>query len=148
MVSSFGISAYFMVMAKVCHQAYSSHLKLIYTVLFTTLCWVITALVGPQTDHQKLLEFYKKVRPFGPGWRSFRKVEKVSAAEETGESVPLALLGWFCGCATIWSALFTIGNLLYGRMAYTLVCGAVFVVAGGVLIQVVSRLWRGSRPRG
>jgi Na+/proline symporter len=148
MVSSFGISAYFMVMAKFYEQAYSSHLKLIYTVLFTTLCWVITALVGPQTDHQKLLEFYRKVRPFGPGWRRFRQVEKVSAAEETGESIPLALLGWFCGCATIWSALFTIGNLLYGRIAYTLVCGAVFVVAGGVLIQVVSRLWRDARNQG
>ncbi len=148
MVSSFAISAAFLVMAKFYDVQFSSHLKLIYTVLFTTLCWVITAFVGPQTDHQKLLAFYKKVRPFGPGWRTFRQGEKLSAAEETGESLPLALLGWFCGCATIWSALFTIGNLLYGRIAYTLVCGAVFVVAGGVLIQVVRRLWRDARNQG
>jgi SSS family solute:Na+ symporter len=146
MLSSFGISAYFLVVAKFYERAYSSHLKLIYTVLFTTLCWVVMALVGPQTDHQKLLEFYKKVKPFGPGWRKFRQAEHVAASEvATGESLPLALLGWFCGCATIWSALFTIGNLLYGRIAYTLVCGAVFVLAGGVLIRVVSRLWQSSR---
>ena len=69
------------------------------------------------------------------------------SAEEvaTGESIPVALLGWFCGCTTIWSALFMIGNFLYGRTTYSLICGAVFVVAGTVLIQVVNRLWHSAR---
>ena len=57
MVSSFGISAAFLVMAKFYGLHLTSHLRLIYTVLFTTVCWVITALVGPQTDHEKLLAF-------------------------------------------------------------------------------------------
>jgi Na+/proline symporter len=148
MVSSFAISTAFLVMDKFYGVHLTSHVKLIYTVAFTTLCWVVTALVGPQTDHQKLLAFYKKVKPFGPGWRRFRQMEHVTEGEvATGESIPLALLGWFCGCATIWSALFTIGNLLYGRIAYTLVCGTVFVLAGGVLVKVIARLWQGAKAQ-
>jgi hypothetical protein len=36
-----------------------------------------------------------------------------------------------------------VGNYLYGRMGYALVCGAVFVGAGAVLIAVVRHLWQG-----
>ena len=31
------------------------------------------------------------------------------------DDIPRALLGWTAGCALIWSALFSIGNFLYGR---------------------------------
>jgi 1,4-dihydroxy-2-naphthoate octaprenyltransferase len=62
--------------------------------------------------------------------------------DEQGQNFPLALLGWSTGCIMIWSALFTVGNFLYGRMGYTLGLLAVFVVSGAILIQVVRRLWR------
>jgi hypothetical protein len=58
------------------------------------------------------------------------------------ENFPLSLLGWFTGCIMIWSALFTVGNFLYGRMNYAFGLLAVFVVTGTILIQVVRRLWR------
>ena len=53
-----------------------------------------------------------------------------------------ALPIWFAGCITIWSALFTVGNFLYGRMDYFWMLLAVFVVSGAALIRVVNRLWR------
>ena len=42
----------------------------------------------------------------------------------------------------IWSALFMVGNFLYGRMNYAAALGAVFVVSGAIVIRVVNRLWR------
>jgi hypothetical protein len=42
----------------------------------------------------------------------------------------------------IWSALFTVGNLLYGRTGYALALLAVFAVSGGIVMRVVQRLWR------
>jgi hypothetical protein len=83
------------------------------------------------------------VKPFGPGWRRFRQSEGLDAAESTtGENIPMALVGWVAGCVTIWSSLFAVGNLLYGRTGYALVCGAVFAVSGFALVRVVNRLWR------
>jgi hypothetical protein len=120
---------------------------LILTIAVTTLCWVTTAYVGPQTDRQVLVEFYKKIRPFGPGWRQIRDQAGLGedAARTAGDNIPLALLGWVAGCATIWSSLFTVGNLLYGRTGEALACLAVFAVAGIALVRVVSRLWE-KRP--
>ena len=148
MVSSFLISGIFLALAK-CHVdavlgvPLSSDNRLLLTIAFTTLCWVITAFVGPQTDHDVLRAFYKKVKPFGPGWRKFREDEHISAEEvATGENIPLALLGWVCGCSAIWSSLFTIGNFLYGRIGYALICGAVFAVSGSILVRVINHLWQ------
>jgi Na+/proline symporter len=141
MVSSFLISLGFMVAAKQgFHMASST--KLIVTIIFTTICWVIAAYAAPGTDHETLRAFYKKVKPFGPGWRKFRETEGLTAEPTTGENIPLALVGWVSGCATIWSSLFLVGNLLYGRTTYALLCLAVFAGAGFVLLRVVTRLWQ------
>jgi hypothetical protein len=42
----------------------------------------------------------------------------------------------------IWSALFCVGNFLYGRMNYAFALLAVFSVSAVILIQVIRRLWR------
>jgi len=142
MLSSFAVSAGFLVLARTGHPV-STHVALVATVAFTTVCWVVTAFVGPETDRDTLLNFYRKVRPFGPGWARVRKAAGLSADEgrDTRDNIPLALVGWVAGCTMIWSSLFTVGNVLYGRMGYAIGLLAVFVVSGMVLIAVVRRLW-------
>ena len=41
----------------------------------------------------------------------------------------------------IWSALFTVGNFLYGRTNMALGLLAVFLASGVALLYVVNRLW-------
>ncbi len=121
----------------------STHEALLVTIAFTTACWVATAWFGPATDDETLLAFYRKVRPFGPGWKRFRIMagEAPSARTDARDNIPLALLGWFTGCTVIWSSLFTVGNMLYGRWDLAMVLLGVFVVSGGVLVGIVRRLW-------
>ena len=110
----------------------------------TTFCWVLTAFAGPQTDPRALARFYHKVRPFGPGWKKVQVEagEPADAATQPKENIPLALLGWSAGCAMIWSALFTVGNALYGRWALAAVLASVFVTSTSVLLFVIKRLWK------
>ena len=63
-------------------------------------------------------------------------------ARTAGENIPLGLLGWVAGTSVIWSALFTVGNILYGRTGYALALAAVFTVSGLALLWVINRLWR------
>jgi Na+/proline symporter len=121
----------------------ADHQALVLTVVFTTFCWLVTAFLGPQTDRQTLIAFYRKVRPFGPGWRRVRAEAGISEAEAaaTHENIPLALVGWSAGCATIWSSLFAVGNFLYGRTGVALALTGVFVVCGLILLRVIKTLW-------
>ena len=146
MVSSFFISVLLLILAKNGIH-FSSHIALIITIIVTTVSWVTTAFWGPQNDKQTLIDFYKKVHPFGPGWKKIRQESGLSDEEINSrtENIPLSLLGWFAGCTVIWSALFTVGNFLYGRMNYAYILLAVFIVSGIVLIKVVNRLWSGGK---
>ncbi|HOA62763.1 MAG TPA: Na+:solute symporter [Verrucomicrobiota bacterium] len=147
MVSSFGVSLALLVLKKHAGYEISTHHALMITVAVTTVCWVLTAFLGPQTDRQTLIEFYRKVRPFGPGWRRIREEAGLAEHEAaaTRENIPLALMGWTSGCALIWSSLFTVGTLLYGRWMQAGLLLAVCVVSGLVLLCVVNLLWQNPR---
>src|SRR5262249_21616070 len=108
MVSSFLMSLAFLGLTKA-RSAPSTAAHLLITVAVPTVCWVATAYAGPQNDPRVLEEFYRKVKPYGPGWGPIRaRVGSSAEVDSRTENFPLALLGWFAGCMMIWSALFTV----------------------------------------
>ncbi|MBI3123346.1 MAG: Na+:solute symporter [Ignavibacteriales bacterium] len=142
MVSSFAISIVLLILNKNGIE-FSTHISLIITIAFTTICWVTTSYLSPQTDKQTLIEFYKKVRPFGPGWKAI-KIEAGftdNELEESKNNIPLGLLGWVSGCTMIWSALFTVGNFLYGRLELAFMLLTVFAISTFILVKVVKKVW-------
>ena len=145
MVSSFVVSIAFLLLERNGVHV-STHVALIVTVLTTSVCWIVTAYVGPETDRSVLVEFYRKVRPAGPGWAPVRAASGLSDRDlaTTGDNIPMALLGWVAGSTAIWSALFTVGNMLYGRWGYASVLFVVFLVSSLALLRVTRTLWAAS----
>ena len=140
MLSSFAVSVLLLVLAKN-GIAISTHRALLVTIGVTTICWVATAWLGPETDRAVLVEFYRKVRPSGPGWEPIRKAAGLPKGGTAADNIPLALLGWTAGCTAIWSALFTVGNFLYMRPIAASILLAVFIVSALVLTSVTRTLW-------
>jgi solute:Na+ symporter, SSS family len=144
MISSFGVSIVFLVLKKN-GMVFDTSKQLLLTIACTTACWLLTAFLGPANDPAVLMEFYKKVRPFGPGWRHVRLQLGISDADAKADirvqNIPQALVGWIMGCTMIWSALFTVGNFLYGRTGYALALFGVFLVSGGIVVRIVKRIW-------
>ncbi len=140
MVSSFGMSLLLLALNRR-GIVISTHLALISTVAVTTVCWVLTAFLGPQTDRDVLVAFYRKVRPAGPGWAPIRALAGPLEGGRVADNIPLAMLGWAAGCTVIWSALFAVGSVLYGRMGQAAFLAAVFIASGLVLLWVVRRVW-------
>ncbi len=141
MVSSFLVSLGFLALARA-GTPVSTHRALLITIAITTVCWVITAFVAPATDRDVLVAFYRKVRPVGPGWAPIRAIAGDLTDDGTrGDNIPLGLLGWLAGCAMIWSALFAVGNVLYGRMGYAIALVVVCLATSAVVIAVIKRQW-------
>jgi hypothetical protein len=65
----------------------------------------------------------------------------------TGDPLPLALLGWALGCTMVWSALFAIGQYLYGATRLAMGLAAVAIVTALGLARVARALWPAS-PKG
>ena len=142
MISSFAISVIFFTLKKTGNPLPFAN-TVLYSVAFTTICWLVAAYVTPPTARERLIEFYRKVHPSGPGWRKVREEAGISEGEAARHSdrIGQAAIGWIAGCLTIWSSLFAIGNLLYGRYQLAAVLIALFVVSGATLIIVINNLW-------
>ena len=142
MISSFATSVILLGLVRN-GMVISTHAALLVTIAVTTICWLLAAYLAPQTDREVLNSFYRKVRPVGPGWARVRA--ELGPLEDDGlgtrENIPLALLGWVAGCVMIWSGLFTVGNVLYGRIGYALVLSAIFIVSGLAVIRIIATLW-------
>jgi len=124
--------------------------RTIVQVSITTLAWLITAYVGPETDRATLIAFYRKVKPVGPGWTDIRAEAGVTDAEVAqANRIGSAFVGWIAGCVLIWGSLFAIGNFLYSsgdpkRLTMAWVLTAVTAVSGYVLLKVTQQLWADS----
>ena len=139
MISSFGISVLFLVLKKSGMEVPITQ-QFLLTIGLTTVCWLVAAFLGPQNDKATLVAFYRKVHPAGPGWEHIRAEAGEVAAEP--DNMTMSLVGWIAGCIMIWSALFAVGNLLYGRMGYAAGLAVVFAVTGFTVIRVVGKLWK------
>ncbi|MBV8530188.1 MAG: Na+:solute symporter [Candidatus Eremiobacteraeota bacterium] len=137
MAASFVISVGFFVAAKLGH-AVDATTVLLTTIGVTTLVWVTVTYCTPPVDAGVLREFYAKVRPAGPGWASVRRK---SGLPPSPDSLPLALLGWVLGLASVYGALFATGAFVYGRGTEALVWSAVALAAIVGLLATGRRLW-------
>ena len=130
-------------MKKTGHALPFAH-TVLYSVAFTTICWLIAAFVTPPTSRERLIAFYQESAPVGSRLERRSAKRRASARPRpraTAIDMGKATLGWISGCVTIWSSLFAIGNFLYGRYQLALVLLAIFLVSGVVLINVINRLW-------
>jgi hypothetical protein len=125
-------------------MAIDSTTVLLATVAITTAAWVITAFVTKPTAREKLLSFYRLVRPAGPGWGT---IPAEAGAGPSHDSLAQAGLGWVLGCVFIYSALFGTGSLLYGRVSIALFWIAGFLVSGFGLLKLVPSMWAGETDR-
>ena len=64
-----------------------------------------------------------------------------SGKQPAPDSLAQGVLGWVCGCAFVYSALFGTGSLLYGRMPQFYAWLAVFVISGLGMWRVLRGFW-------
>ncbi len=130
MLVSFVIALYFEFGA---NGAWASHEKLLIGICLTTVAWLVTTFLTPRTDSRTLEIFYRLIRPRGPGWQTV-KDELADAVDPLPisppeDNIPQALLNIFLGCVGTYSALFSIGLILYGQQPMAMFLGAIAVMS-------------------
>jgi len=138
MVSSFLVAVGFEVARRLGADV-PPHVSLVATVAATTVVWVSVAYLTPPTDHGTLVDFYRLVRPAGPGWS---RVHADAGVGPSPDSFAHALLGWVLGCLFVYGALFGAGSFLYGNTQQGAVWSVVFVASSIGLVRLLPQIWR------
>jgi solute:Na+ symporter, SSS family len=113
---------------------------LVLTVVVTTVAWVATAFLTKPTDPEVLIDFYRRVRPGGPGWKPVEDALRARGEDPyAGEpsDLPVALACAALGAIGVYGALFATGFLLYGRLGMSALFGVIAVAA----LAGIAALW-------
>jgi hypothetical protein len=108
------------------------------TVAITTVVWVATTFLTSPEPMEKLIAFYRRVRPEGPGWNNIAARADLSAEHAQGR-LSLQIFNWILGLLLIYGSLFGIGKLIFKEWGAGLLYLAVAVVAGVLISRNLSR---------
>ena len=118
------------------HYGLSYESTLIIIVVWSTIVWLTVTLLTKPTDPKKLLSFYEKVHPGGPGWKMIAE----QLPHVKGDTGYLSLfLNYVCGCIMVLFSLFGTGRLIFGEFIPAAVFFGVAAIAAAVIYYNLSR---------
>jgi SSS family solute:Na+ symporter len=106
------------------------------TVGVTTVVWLIVTFVTAPEPDEKLISFYKRVRPSAALWKP---VARLCPDTPVTRDMGWNFLDWISGCVMIYAALFGIGKIILEEVALGAAFLAVAAIAGGVIYWDLSR---------
>jgi len=109
------MSAAFVVSLSLRHVKFSGNSSVVFaktaliTTVTTTIVWLITTLITQPETEERLLQFYKRVRPTVHGWKHIAALApEIRPVRDLGSNT----FDWIMGCALVYCCMFSIGELV------------------------------------
>jgi len=113
---------------------------LLITVAVTTSVWMVVTFLSEPEPKEKLLSFYRRVRPNATMWGPIAREAADVVPEKDGV---FNIVNWLLGVAMIYLLLFGTGHVVLGNTLPGLALGGTGLVLGGVIYQRLNAAgWR------
>ena len=122
------------------HPAFADmpYYERLFTIIsLSTVIWVIVTFLTKPTDEAKLIEFYKRAAPGGPGWTYIEK--KITDPHQRGKSIAGDVWHFVLGTSMVYGYTLGLGKLLLGHTTEGAACCAVAVVATVLLYSGLTK---------
>ena len=112
--------------------------RLVITVLAVTSVWItVTYLTSAPKPARHLIDFYRKMRIPGPGWKT---VKDLAGCEPEKSELLINFTGWISCTLFIYSLTLGIGKLLFHKFLAGFFCLLLSVLSGLVLVKVLKKM--------
>ena len=129
MIISFFVAVYFeWIHESLFDIRLKEYAELLIGVGVTTFSWLLVTILTRPPDDDKLMEFYKKIKPYGVGWNGFISKLDIKRINDKGDSAMRDLFLVFLGVLMVYFGLFGIGYILYNQM----VIGVVLLILSSI----------------
>ena len=103
------------------------------TVGITTVGWLVTTFLTQPEPRDRLVSFYHKVHPEGPGWKHI--AAEAGVGHQRWGGIWVQLSNWVLGCVLVYASLFGIGKLVMKEW----LMAVLFIAAAGISAFLISR---------
>ncbi|UDQ97397.1 sodium:solute symporter family protein [Lentisphaerota bacterium WC36G] len=114
---------------------------ILWTVGITTVGWIVVTLVTPRDSDEILERFCTKINAGGIGWNKIIKNAEAQGRaivpEHKAQNIGLGIVCMIFACAGVYTALFSAGSFIYGKMGQ----GAILAVVSAVTIFLMFYFW-------
>jgi solute:Na+ symporter, SSS family len=106
------------------------------TLCIATLAWIAVTFLTPAESEEKLLSFYRRVRPTVYGWKKIAALApEIPQVRDVGSNT----FDWLMGCVLVYATLFGIGKIIFGNWTLGLLLLAIAGGAGYMIFWDLSR---------
>jgi solute:Na+ symporter, SSS family len=106
------------------------------TTVSTTVVWLVTTMLTPPESDERLLTFYRRIRPTVHGWKRIAAMApEIKPVRDLGANA----FDWIMGCTLVYCAMFGIGELVLQEWLPGLLLMAVAGAAGYFIYWSLSR---------
>jgi len=131
-------------MMKFAPDSFPEWAKLVAGVAITTIVWMAVTLLTPRDSDERLYDFYRRIRPGGPGWRRIREKARVEGVDlGTGHDRSGIIVGVVCmvvACLGTYAILFGTGYWLYSQQSRAILCAVVALISALIIAVLWNRV--------
>jgi hypothetical protein len=102
----------------------------------TTVAWIAATFITPAESDEKLLAFYRRVRPTVYGWK---RIARLAPELPQVRDVAGNAFDWLMGCILVYATLFGIGKIIFGDWISGLLLLVLAACAGYLIFWDLSR---------
>jgi Na+/proline symporter len=102
----------------------------------TTVAWIAATFLTPPESEERLLAFYRRVRPTVHGWK---KIAALAPEIPQVRDVTSNAFDWLMGCVLVYASLFGIGKIIFGSWMLGVLLLAIAAGAGYLIFWDLSR---------
>lgn len=113
--------------------------ELVIGVIVTTICWVAATLFTKPTSDEKLKSFYLLVHPGGKGWKPILNLLRKDNIDVEGlrkNNISSGILAMFVGCVGVYSALFSVGYIIYSNYLPAAILAVLAVISSFIIFKL------------
>jgi solute:Na+ symporter, SSS family len=106
------------------------------TTAVTTVVWLVTTLLTPPESDERLLKFYRRVRPTIHGWKRIATLApEIKPVRDFGANS----FDWIMGCTLVYCCMFGVGELVLQAWITGIILLVIAAIAGYLIYWSLSR---------
>ena len=104
----------------------------------TIATWLVATFLTPPESDSVLGNFYRKIRPGGPGWKP---IAEKNPYVDVDQNLGISIVGALLAAGIVYATIPAIGYLIFGQLTQAIICLAIAGICATAVAWILRRIF-------